>query len=207
MILFSLLYIYKIYNYSCKIDWENQKINDIGNDCLMSVDGTDFLLAYRSNDGNLYCYKFKGPELRYEVSVCLWTSNIVWISGPHFSGLYNDLQIFHMELINMLEEHIRVRADDGYNGKYQWKCKFPWGISRKGDRTRMNQRQQNRHETVNKQFKNWGYMKKKFHHSFAKHCGCFQCIAILSQLAIKYGEELFTIDYDNRLCNCDVGLN
>ena len=71
----------------------------------------------------------------------------------------------------------------------------------------MNQRQRNRQETVNERFKNWGCMKKKFRHSFAKHCVCFQCVAILSQLAIEYGEELFTIDYDDRLRDCDVGLN
>ena len=173
----------------------------------VSVDGTDFSLAYGSNDRRLHCYKFKGPGLRYEVAVCLRTSDIVWISGPHFPGLYNDLQIFRMELINMLEEHERVEADDGYIGECPRKCKCPRGISRKEDRTRMNQRQRNRQETVNERFKNWGCMKKKFRHSFAKHCVCFQCVAILSQLAIEYGEELFTTDYDDRLRDYEVGLN
>ena len=62
----------------CKIDWKNRKINDIGNDCLVSVDGTDFALAWGSNQRRLSCYKLKGkPGLQYEVAVCLRTSDIV----------------------------------------------------------------------------------------------------------------------------------
>ena len=78
--------------FHCKIDWENRIINDIGNDCLLSVDGTYFALAWGSNQQRLSCYKLKGkPGLQYKVAVCLRTSNIVWISGPHFPELYNDL--------------------------------------------------------------------------------------------------------------------
>ena len=81
-----------------KIDFKNCKINDTGNDCLISVDGTDFALAC--------CYKFKGKTgLQYEVGVCLQTSDIIWISGLHFPGLYNDLQIFQFDLLGMLWNH------------------------------------------------------------------------------------------------------
>ena len=88
-----------------KFDWENRKINNIGNNCLVSVDGTDFALAWGSNQQRLSCYKLKGkPGLQYKVAVCLRTSDIVWISGPHFPRFYNDLQIFWMGLINMFDE-------------------------------------------------------------------------------------------------------
>ena len=77
--------------------WENQYVNDIGNDCLASVDGTDFQMGWGAKYKRFCCHKFKKkPGLQYKVAVCLRTSDIVWISGPHFPGLHNNLQIFQM---------------------------------------------------------------------------------------------------------------
>ena len=45
--------------------------------------------------------------------MCLKTSDIVCASGPHFPGLYNDLQIFCEALIHMLNDGERVKADKG----------------------------------------------------------------------------------------------
>ena len=190
-----------------KIDWENRKIDDIGNNCLVSVDGTDFALAWGSNQRRLSCYKLKGkPGLRYEVACCLRTSDIVWISGPHYPGLYNDLQIFRMGLINMLDEHERCECDDGYIGECPLKCKCPRGVTRRAERDRMHQYQRNRQEHINERFKNWGCMREKFRHSISKHRTCFNCVALLTQLAIEHGEELFHIVYDDNLTDQDVGL-
>lgn len=144
--------------------------------------------------------------MRYEIGVCLRTSDIVWISGPHYPGRHNDIEIFRMLLINMLEEHERVEADDGYIGECPRKCKCPNGYSRRDDQVRMNQRQRSRHETVNERFENWGCMKKHFRHSVVKHGTCFECVAVLTQLAIEHGEELFEIEYDDYLTDYDVGL-
>ena len=190
-----------------KIDWENRKINDIGNDCLVSVDGTDFALAWGSNQRRLSCYKLKGkPGLRYKVAVCLRTSDIVWISGPHYPGLYNDLTIFRMGLINMFDEHERCEADDGYMGECPLKCKCPSGVTRRAERDRMHNHQRSRQEHINERFKNWGCMHEKFRHSISKHRTCFNCVALLTQLAIEHGEELFSIEYDDNLTDQDVGL-
>ena len=43
--------------------------------------------------------------------MCLKTSDIVWASGPHFPGLYNDLQIFCEALIHMITDGEHVKAD------------------------------------------------------------------------------------------------
>ena len=65
------------------------------------------------------CHKFyKKPGLRYEVAVCLRTSDIVWVSGPHFPGLHNDIEIFRMGLIHILDDGERMEADMGYRGEH-----------------------------------------------------------------------------------------
>lgn len=53
-------------------------MGDRGNDCLVSVDGTDFRCkGRRLPDGRInkswYSYKFDGPGLRYEVGLCILT--------------------------------------------------------------------------------------------------------------------------------------
>ena len=99
--------------------WENRYVNDIGNDCLASVDGTDFQMGWGAKYKRFCCHKFKKkPGLQYKVAVCLRTSDIVWISGPHFPGLHNDLQIFQMGLIHILYDGERMEADLGYRGEH-----------------------------------------------------------------------------------------
>merc|ERR1712176_207418 len=48
------------------IDFDNRYKGDTGNDCLLSVDGTDLILAM-SYMKELWSYKFKHCGLRYEV--------------------------------------------------------------------------------------------------------------------------------------------
>ncbi len=42
----------------CQILFENRKVGDVGNNCLLSVDGTD-LRAAKSYEKPYYSYKFK----------------------------------------------------------------------------------------------------------------------------------------------------
>ena len=120
----------------------------------MSVDGTDFPLAWGANQKRLSCYKFyEKPGLQYEVGVCLRTSDIVWISGSHFPGLYNDLQIFRMGMKDMLEDGERVvEADDGYIGENPLKYKCTNGVNKDPERAFSDQRQCSRHEQFNERF-------------------------------------------------------
>ena len=43
---FSLSFLLLRFVSQTQIDFENRKINNVGNDCLISVDGTDFALAW-----------------------------------------------------------------------------------------------------------------------------------------------------------------
>ena len=88
---------------------------DKGNDCLMSVDGTDFRIAEHSK--KFYSFKFKKSALRYEVALCILTGDIVWINGPYKSGVWNDIAIFRDGIMHHLEDGERVEADDVYLGE------------------------------------------------------------------------------------------
>ena len=203
---FNYLFIYFLSS-SNKIIWENRYVDDIGNDCLASVDGTDFALAWGASDKRLSCYKFYGkPGLRYEVALCLCTGDIVWTSGPHTPGTVNDLQIFRFGLKYQLGYGERIEADDGYIGECSTYCKCPNGPDHLKDRELMNRLHRSRHETVNQRFKMFGCMKKYFRHDVKKHGQCFECVVLLTQLSINEGPGLFHIEYDDLLDDFTANL-
>ncbi len=80
----------------CQILFENRKVGDVRNDCLLSVDGTDFRVA-KSYEKPFYSYKFKKLGFRYEVALCIKTSNICCWAGPYLPGIWNDNMIFKMD--------------------------------------------------------------------------------------------------------------
>ena len=88
---------------------------DKGNDCLVSVDGTDFRIAEHGTE--FYSFKFKKSALRYEVSLCIFTGEIVWVNGPYELGVWNNLDILRDGIVHHLSEGERVEADDGYIGE------------------------------------------------------------------------------------------
>ena len=75
-------------DYSCLTLWENRFENDIGNDYLVSVDGTDLLLNWKP-DQHFYSYKYKAPGLCYEIALCIRSSDIVWITETEVVWLYS----------------------------------------------------------------------------------------------------------------------
>ena len=95
-----------------QILFENRKVGDVGADCLLSVDGTDF--RTRWINVNFWSYKFKKCGFRYEVALCIKTGWICWLNGPYAPGIWNDQMIFGDALAYELEEGERVEADDGY---------------------------------------------------------------------------------------------
>ena len=61
-----------------QIIWENQKVGDYGNDCLISVDGTDCAIPYQQVEPKAwYTKKFNAGGLQYEIGVCILTGWIV----------------------------------------------------------------------------------------------------------------------------------
>ncbi len=101
--------------FSRQIVFENRKVEDVGNDCLLSVDGTDFWIAKKYKNP-LYSYKFKKLGFRYEMGLCIKTGNICWWAGPYLPGILNNEMVFKYGLTKMLEPAERVEADVGCRG-------------------------------------------------------------------------------------------
>ena len=127
---------------------------DIGNMCLVSVDGTDFqIYQWKPFWRGWFSHKFKGPGVRYEVGLCIMTGHIVWIHGPFPCGKWPDLKIFRNAMKQQLSPGEKVQADLGYRGEPDY-IVLPTGVNDIGQRVRA------RHETVNKRFKQWGILHR-----------------------------------------------
>lgn len=176
-----------------QIVWENRNKMDRGNDCLVSVDGTDFRIAEHGR--KFYSHKFKKSGLRYEVCICILTGDIVWINGPYQCGTWPDISIFRDSLKSFLAPNERVEADDGYIGEAPENVKCPKSFTNPAETEYMQQRVRNRQETVNNRFKNWGILRQLYRHNITRHGDVFRSIAVVTQLSINQGDKLFACGY------------
>ena len=85
---------------------------DKGNDCLISMDGTDFQVP--ENGRSFYSHKFKKSGVRYKLGVCILIGDCVWVHGPFECGNWLDINIFNNSLKHHLTENEQVEADNGY---------------------------------------------------------------------------------------------
>ena len=174
---------------------ENRFIGDTFNDCMLSVDGTDFEVYFHGR--RFYTKKTNSSGLRYEVAINTKTGDICWINGPFLPGEWNDLEIFRSGLMTWLEVFERVEADDGYEGEAPLKVKCPSSIAVPDERQRLMGIVRRRHETVNRRFKQWKILSDVFRHDLGMHGRVFSAIATISQLAIQHGEPLFQVEYED----------
>lgn len=92
-----------------------------------------------------------------------------------------------------------------YIGDAPYYVKCPGSTSNNGLQNRMRGRLRMRHETVNERFKNFGCLANRFRHPLNKHSSFFRAVAVLTQLAMSGGEELFDMrEYDDRLTDEQV---
>lgn len=180
-----------------QIKWSNRHKGDRLNDCLVSVDGTDFQIPYAGKKFHSHKFKF-GSGLRYEVAVSILSGDLVWVNGPYEPGIWNDIKIFRNALLSMLGVGERVEADDGYLGEAPAHVKCPKSIGGHDERTEaMQSLVRRRHETVNKRFKQWKILKDVYRGDISNHWRVLRVCAIVTQLAIENGEPLFSVDYED----------
>lgn len=174
--------------------WDNRLRSDIGNRCKISIDGTDFRTCnWKPFWRGWYTYKHKCAGLRYEIGVGIQGGDIVWINGPFPPGAFPDISIFRKALKEVLLEHNEMaEGDRGYRGE-------PQLVRTPVDGSVMQMRVRSRHETVNKRFKQWGALQKKFYHRLCKHQIVFCAVAVIIQLTIENGEPLFGVTYDENV--------
>ena len=117
------------------------------------------------------------------------------MNGPYECGTWPDISIFRDSLISHLEPNERVEADDGCIGKHPQHVKCPKGFANYKETEHMQQKVQNRQESVNNRFKFWGILKQLFRHEIVMHGDVVQAVAMITQLSINAGEKLFECGY------------
>ncbi len=103
-----------------QIDFDTRKKGNFLNDCLMTVDGTDFCVPQKgtATKGNAFAsHKYAGKSaLRYELGVSILGGDLVLIQGPYPAVKYTDIKIFNKVLRHFLDTGERVEVDEGYVG-------------------------------------------------------------------------------------------
>jgi hypothetical protein len=170
-------------------------VGDVGNDCLLLVDGTDFRLAMGWKKP-YYSYKFKRSGYCYEVGLCIRTGDICWWNGPYEPGEWNDEMIFKDALAKKLEFAEQCGMDRGYQGSAPGKVKCPDGLLADPDDgvKAMSARVRSRQETINERFKNWGILNNPYRHNIFAHQAVFGAIVALTQLSLR-ANPLFSVEY------------
>ena len=159
--------------------------------CLVTVDGTDYRIPEPSVfDTRWYSHKFRGPGLRYEISVCIRTGKIVSYNGPFECGRWPDLNIFRNKLKGMLTVGEKVVADRGYRGDDKVLTPDDY-INRAHQKAMSNARA--RHETINRRLKTWGILKQFFRNKLDKHHIAFRSALVLEEIAIENGRPPFQV--------------
>jgi hypothetical protein len=80
-------------------------------------------------------------------------------------------------------------ADKGYKSEGSPAITFDM-LRDEHEKERM-KRIRGRHETINRRFKEWGILGEKYIHEEAMHGSIFSCIAVLVQLDIRQGRNVW----------------
>ncbi len=144
-----------------QIIFDNQKKGDILNNCLMTVNGTDFHVPQKgtATKGNAFAsHKYvRKSAFRYELGVSILGGNLVWIQGPYPTGKYNDIKIINKVLRHFFDpgEQVEANAD---------KIKCPQNVGNLAEKRAMQGRVRVHQKTLNRWLKNWGILSQVYRH-------------------------------------------
>lgn len=174
-----------------KICWENRLIGDNGRAAKVTVDGTDFeTVEYNPFNPGRRSHKFNHAGLRYEVAISIAKCYIVHINGPFICGAWPDIRIARTCLHEMLEPNEYYLADSGY------RCGRGPALTRDSlppHRRSTFDRLMARHEIINRRFKEFAILGRRFRHEEEKHGDVFRCVAVLVQFDLAEGHVPFDV--------------
>ena len=152
-----------------EIDFDRRKESRTCNDCLVSIDDTDFCILQKVARGNKFAScKYGGKSaLRYELGLDIFRGNLIWIEGPYTTGKYPDITIFRCP------NSTTLRADHH---------EMIWRVSA-------------RHKTINARLKYWGIMAQVYHHDIENHGYVFWVVAVITHLTVENKKPLFEVYY------------
>jgi len=178
-----------------KIVWDEGQEDDIW---TCSVDGTHCWInepkhPALSQNSKHWSHKHDKAALDYEIAICLWKSQVVWINGPFPSGEFNDLKVFVLQdgLKDKLQAaNKRGIADNGCVGCEELSMPNP----RDPEMVRkFKSRARKRHENFNSMKKRFACLKGQFRHSEARFKTCFEAVCVICQNKLDHGCPLFDI--------------
>ena len=189
-----------------QINFESRLVDDALNDCLMSIDGTDFRVQQKGvhEKGNAWgSHKYAGKSaVRYELGIDILKGNLVWVEGPYPAGAWPDIKIFLNCLVGHLLPGERVEADNGYVG-HPDKIMCPNNPGNPKRNLGMQSAARSRHETFNGRLKNWGILERTYRHDVKLHGIVFTACAVITQLCVANGEPLFEVEYGDGMNDDD----
>jgi hypothetical protein len=148
-----------------QINFDSQKKGDILNDCLITVDETDFCVLQKGTEtkGNAFTsHKYAGKSaLRYELGMSILGGDLVWIRGPYPVGKYTDIKTFNKVLHHFLDPGEQVKADKGYPG-HPDKIKCPQNVGDPAEKWAMQGRVRAHHKMLNGWLNNWGILSQVY---------------------------------------------
>ena len=128
--------------------------------CYVSIDDTDVHINEPCPfDSRWFSHKLNAPGLRYEISLSIITSHLVWVNGPFACGTNPDLLIFRSYLKYLMLSGEKVIADGGYkDDRYVLKSQVM--LSDK----ELHAKILPRHETMNRRLKSFHVLADRFRH-------------------------------------------
>ena len=180
-----------------KLCWPSDNFGD--DIWIGTVDGTHFhnqeiAHPYIPKDPSIFSFKHQSAGFNYEIVVALRESKIVWFSGPHEAGDWNDIKIFAHKGLRAKLKRLRKRviADKGYRG-YPKLISLPNSYDTK-EVSKFKSRARCRQEKLNGKIAEFECMNNiGFRHSKAKLQACFEAVAVIVQYKMEMGEPLYDI--------------
>ena len=138
--------------------------------------------------------KFRGPGMKYEVAIAIYSNNICWSNGP-FYGTRNESRIFKEGLGLEIPNDEPVEVDAGPGGDPRL-MKPLAGASWHARKQKSSHR--GRQETVFSRMKQFNVLDTHFHHTctdegeyMLKHQKCFDAVLVVTQLKLMIGGDKF----------------
>jgi hypothetical protein len=180
-----------------KVVWpENLPNNTIW---VMTVDGThcainEPLHPEFSQDKKYFSHKKNRAGWVYEIGLSLFTSNLIWMSGPHKAGA-NDKTIFALPggLKEVLaQEGVKAIGDKFYNGHGNEVTTF--NAHDDPEVAKFKSRALKRHEVFNGLLKHFQILDGRFRNRGPEKFGsCFEAVAVICQYRMELEKPLFDL--------------
>ena len=152
---------------------------------ILTIDGTHLRSEEQPHeslpkDPAYFSYKHHCAGFNYELALSLTESRLIWMSGPHEAGAYNDIKNFKEKGLGSKLKKLGKKgiADSGYNG-YPDLLSTPNNSHDDKETAKFKTRARQRHEGYNRMLKTFDCLSSTFRHSKDRLQACFEAVAVV----------------------------